>query len=109
MHFDTWALLGLAAAVIMGFVRWLNDADLRLILKGLEKIMAATDDLKAGQAAIDKAVGDVATYLKNLATTMAGGVSAEDAEAVAADLNTQAAALEAAITPVVPVPPAPAS
>ena len=61
--------------------------------------MAATDDLKAGQAAIDKAVGDVVAYLKSLAGTISGGVTAADAEAIAADLNTQAAALEAAIAP----------
>lgn len=61
--------------------------------------MSATDDLKAGQAAIDKAVGDVATYLKNLANQVSGGVSAADAETIAADLQTQAANLEAAIAP----------
>jgi len=67
--------------------------------------MAALDDLKAGQAAIDKAVADTAAYLKNLATTITGGVSATDAEAIAADLNTQAAALEAAIAPPASTPP----
>lgn len=66
--------------------------------------MSATDDLKAGQAAIDKAVSDTATYLKNLAGTITGGVSAADAETIAADLNTQAAALEAAIAPAAAAP-----
>lgn len=65
--------------------------------------MSALDDLKAGQTALDKAVGDVVTYLKNLAAQVSGGVSAADAEAVAADITAQAAALEAAIAP----PPAP--
>lgn len=60
--------------------------------------MAALDDLKAGQAAIDKAVVDVAAYLKALAGTLVGGVSATDAEAIASDLTAQAAALEALIS-----------
>ena len=61
--------------------------------------MSATDDLKAGQASIDKAVSDVVAYLKTLAGTITGGVSADDAAAITADLNAQAAALEAAIAP----------
>lgn len=69
------------------------------ILKNQERIMSAADDLKAGQAAIDKAVSDTAAYLKTLAGTIAGGVSATDAEAIATDLNAQAAALEAVIAP----------
>lgn len=69
--------------------------------------MAAIDDLKAGQAAIDKAVTDTAAFLKNLAGQLAGGISAADAETIAADLQTQAAALEALVTP--PAPPAPAA
>lgn len=81
----------LLLAVLAGALGW--------IIRGQYKIMAATDDLKAGQAAIDKAVGDVVAYLKTLATTISGGVSATDAESIASDLNTQAAALEAAITP----------
>jgi hypothetical protein len=69
------------------------------VIRGQKKIMSATDDLKAGQAALDNAVADVVTYLKNLAGTISGGVSAEDAAAITADLNAQAAALEAAIAP----------
>jgi hypothetical protein len=74
------------------------------ILGEVRQLMAAIDDLKAGQAAIDKAVLDVVAFLKNLATTVSDGVSKADAETVAADLIGQAAALEAAIAP----PPAPA-
>ena len=73
--------------------------------KEIAILMAALDDLKAGQAAIDKAVGDVVAFLKTLAGQIAGGVTAAEAEAVAADLNAQAAALEAAIAPP-PAPPA---
>lgn len=59
----------------------------------------ATSTLKAAQGNLDKAVGDVAAYLKTLAGTIASGVTAEDAAAIATDLNAQAAALEAAIAP----------
>lgn len=65
------------------------------IRKELRIIMSATDDLKAGQAAIQKAVLDVVAALKNIAA----GVSESDAETIASDLNAQAAALEAAIAP----------
>jgi molybdopterin biosynthesis enzyme len=70
----------------------------------VRRLMSATDDLKAGQAAIDKAVADVIAFLKNLAGQISGGVSATDAEAIATDLNSQAAALEAAIAPPPPPP-----
>lgn len=75
------------------------STQLQQLTKGQQQIMAATDDLKAGQAAIDKAVADTAAFLKNLAGQVSGGVSASDAETIAADLNAQAAALEAAIAP----------
>lgn len=70
---------------------------LNQIEKDIKKIMAALDDLKAADAAIGTAVQNVVTYLQNLATTISGGVSAADAEAIVTDLNKQAAALQAAI------------
>jgi peptidoglycan hydrolase CwlO-like protein len=73
----------------------------------IELIMAAIDDLKAGQAALDKAVQDTISYLQSLAGSISGGVSAADAETIAADLTAKAAALEAAIAPA-PATPAPA-
>lgn len=54
--------------------------------------MAATDDLKAAQARLDKAVTDITAFVKAQA-----GVSAADAEAVVTDLNAQAANLESLI------------
>lgn len=70
--------------------------------KETRKLMSATDDLKAAQAALDKAVADTAAFLKTVAGQIAGGVSAADAEAIAADMNAQAASLEAAIAPPAP-------
>lgn len=69
--------------------------------------MAATDDLKAGQAAVDAGVAalgtevsQVVTFIQALAAQLGnavGGVSQSDAEAVSADLNTQATALQNAV------------
>lgn len=75
----------------------------RRIERKLDTIMAAIDDLKAADAAVAKAVGDVAAYLKTLAGTITGGVTAADAEAIASSLNAQAAALEALVPPATPV------
>lgn len=75
---------------------------IQLIERNHQITMAAIDDLKTAQAAIAKGVGDVSAYLKTLAGTITGGVSAADAEAIAADLNAQAAALEA-LVPATPV------
>ena len=77
---------------------WQNiDTD---TLKGLlEKVMAAIDDLKAADATLDTTVAAVVSYLGTLATQLTGGVSAEDAETITADINAKAAALNAAITP----------
>lgn len=69
----------------------------QLIERNHKITMDALTDLKAAQAAIAKGVQDVSTYLKALAGTITGGVSAADAEAIAADLNAQAAALEALV------------
>lgn len=44
------------------------------LLRGQKEIMAAINDLKAGQAAIDKAVSDTAAYLKTLATRRPGNL-----------------------------------
>lgn len=77
------------------------------LLKGQNLIMAALDDLKAGEAAIDKGISDVAAYLKTLAGTVAGGVSAADAETISTDLTAKAAMLEALVPS--SVPPAPPS
>jgi hypothetical protein len=79
----------------------IHEGLLREILKGQSEIMAALDDVKAGEAEIDKGISDIAAYLKTLAGTVTGGISAADAETIAADLNAKAAALEA----LVPAPP----
>lgn len=70
---------------------------IKLLERQHEETMSALDDIKAGQAALGKGIQDVSDYLKGLATTIGGGVSAADAEAIASDLNAKAAALEALI------------
>lgn len=76
-----------------------------MLLKGQRIIMAALDDIKAGEAAIDKGIVDVAAALKALADQVSGfkdGVSAADAEQVASDLTAKAAQLEALAAPPAP-------
>jgi len=73
--------------------------------KEMNTVMSALDDLKAGQAAIDKAVQDAVVAIKALADKIASfgdAVTAADAEAVATDLNTVATNLEAAVNPTPP-------
>jgi uncharacterized phage infection (PIP) family protein YhgE len=75
------------------------EQELKNLSKGQTKIMAALDDVKAGEAAIDKGISDIAAYLKTLAGNLAGGISATDAETIATELNAKAAALEALVPP----------
>lgn len=70
--------------------------------KGEPHIMAALDDVKAAESAIDKAISDVSAYLTKLADQVAGGITADEGEALATELNAKAAALEALVPSVPP-------
>lgn len=64
--------------------------------------MAAIDDIKTAELAIDKGIADVAAYLKTLATEVADGVAPADAAQLVVDLNAKAVALEALVPPAPP-------
>lgn len=72
--------------------------------------MAAIDDLKAAVTTMSTAVADAATELKTLAQTLAnssGDVNSADVEAAAAQINTLAGNLEAAVQSAQPAPTVP--
>jgi hypothetical protein len=64
--------------------------------KGDPKVMSAVADLQSARDKVVKAVADTVAFLKQTATDV---VSGKDAAQVAADLNAQADALEAALIP----------
>lgn len=77
------------------------DSDtVKRILEGQKHMGQALDDLKAAQTALTAGVNDAVAALKGAAEKLAGGISADEAEAVADDLKAKAAALEAAVAPV---------
>lgn len=74
--------------------------DIPKIIKGLEKLVTASDDLKtavtANDATVEGAIAAIVAYLKDIAGQVSGGLSDTDAEALAADLNQHASDLQAA-------------
>lgn len=75
----------------------------------LDQLMSASEDLKAAviaeDATVDGAITAIVTYLKDIAGKVSGGVSAEDAEVLVADLNDHAASLSAATATLVAADP----
>lgn len=78
-------------------------ARLDAILERLDKQMAAVDDLNAAVTALGT---EVTTFLADLAASISGGVTADQAEAVVASINGFTAQLQAADPAVTPAPPA---
>lgn len=72
---------------------------LQTILAKEDQIMAAVDDLNAAVTAMTTAVGNAVTEIQKLAAQIAaGGLTSEQAEAIAGQLNTLATNLQAAVT-----------
>lgn len=79
------------------------------ILTALEKLMTASEDLKAAvtaeDATVEGAITAIVTYLQDIAGRISGGLSDEDAAALTADINEHAANLSAATANLVAVDP----
>jgi len=83
-----------------------GDPKLDSIIHKLNQLMAKADDIKALIGGINESTNNIAADLERIATNIAGGLTAEEADGVIADLQTAAAKLKA-VADINPEPPTP--